>query len=179
MVPEGIQLADGTVHEVDVIILAIGFDAGTGALTRMDIRGRGGRSLQEEWGKEIRTSMGMQIYGYPNLFSTAVPLAPTAALCNMTTCLQAQVEWVSDCIGTCARQGKKVIEPKKEFEDAWVKHHDELAAATLIVKTDSWYMGSNVEGKPRRVLSYIGGVGVYRQKCDEEAAASYPAFEIS
>ena len=96
--PEGIQTADGTVHEVDVIILATGFDAGTGALTRIDIRGRGGRSLKEDWGKEIRTTMGLQVHGYPNLFTTAAPLAPSAALCNMTTCLQQQAEWISDCI---------------------------------------------------------------------------------
>jgi acetone monooxygenase len=178
VVPEGVQTADGKVHEADVIILAVGFDAGSGALTRIDIRGRGGRSLKEEWSKEIRTSMGMQIYGYPNLFSTASPLAPTAALCNMTTCLQAQVEWVSDCIAFARKHGKKVIEPKKEFEDAWVKHHDELAAATLVVKTDSWYMGSNVEGKPRRLLSYIGGVGNFHKRCDEEAANGYPNFAM-
>ena len=82
--PEGIKMADGTVHELDMIIMATGFDAGTGALTRIDIRGRGARSLTEDWGKEIRTTMGLQVHGYPNMFTTAVPLAPSAALCNMT-----------------------------------------------------------------------------------------------
>ena len=96
--PDGLRLHDGTEHEFDVLIFATGFDAGTGALTRMDIRGRGGRSLTEEWGRDIRTTMGLQIHGYPNLFTTATPLAPSAALCNMTTCLQQQAEWISDCI---------------------------------------------------------------------------------
>ncbi|WP_428415715.1 flavin-containing monooxygenase [Methylibium sp.] len=178
IVPEGIQTSDGKVHEVDVIILAVGFDAGSGALTRMDIRGRNGRSLKQEWSKEIRTAMGMQIHGYPNLFSTASPLAPTAALCNMPTCLQAQVEWVTDCIAFARDAGKSVVEPTKEFEESWVRHHDEVANRTLLVKTDSWYMGSNVEGKPRRLLSYAGGVGNYHRQCDDQAAMGYPGFAM-
>jgi cation diffusion facilitator CzcD-associated flavoprotein CzcO len=176
--PAGIQTADGTIHELDVIILATGFDAGTGALTRIDIRGRGGRSLKEDWGRDIRTTMGLQVHGYPNLFTTAVPLAPSAALCNMTTCLQQQVEWIDDCIRYMRSKGVKVVEPTKEAEDGWVAHHDEIANATLIAKTNSWYLGSNVEGKPRRVLSYCGGVGAYRQKCDEVAANGYQGFAM-
>jgi cyclohexanone monooxygenase/acetone monooxygenase len=177
--PEGIQLTDGAVHELDVIILATGFDAGTGALTRIDIRGRDGRSLTEDWSRDIRTMMGLAVHGYPNLLTTAVPLAPSAALCNMTTCLQQQTEWISDAIRNVREQGKSVIEATKDGEDAWVEHHDKTADATLIANTTSWYLGSNVPGKPRRVLSYIGGVGTYRLKCEEEAEAGYPAFRMS
>ncbi|MCC8953498.1 NAD(P)/FAD-dependent oxidoreductase [Bradyrhizobium sp. Pear77] len=176
--PEGIQTADGTVHAFDVIILATGFDAGTGALTRIDIRGREGRSLKDDWGRDIRTTMGLQVHGYPNLFTTAVPLAPSAALCNMTTCLQQQVEWIADCIKYLRGKNLNVIEPTRDAEDQWVAHHDETANATLIAKTNSWYLGSNVEGKPRRVLSYCGGVGTYRQKCDEVAANGYQGFAM-
>jgi cation diffusion facilitator CzcD-associated flavoprotein CzcO len=176
--PEGLRLRDGREHAFDVLILATGFDAGTGALTRMDIHGRGGRSLTEEWGRDIRTTMGLQIHGYPNLFTTATPLAPSAALCNMTTCLQQQAEWISGCIGYVREHGLKVCEPTREAEDQWVQHHEETAAATLVQKTVSWYMGSNVEGKPRRLLSYIGGVGQYRQKCDEIAAKNYEGFAM-
>ena len=176
--PEGVVLSDGAVHELDVIILATGFDAGTGALTRIDIRGRGGRSLAEDWGRDIRTTMGLMVHGYPNMLTTAVPLAPSAALCNMTTCLQQQTEWISDCIRHLREQGKTVIEPTKDGEDAWVAHHDETADANLISKTTSWYVGSNVPGKPRRVLSYTGGVGTYRDKCSAAAAAEYEGFEI-
>jgi acetone monooxygenase (methyl acetate-forming) len=176
--PTGLQLADGTDYEFDVLIFATGFDAGTGALTRIDIRGRDGRSLKEEWGRDIRTTMGLQVHGYPNLFTTATPLAPSAALCNMTTCLQQQVEWISDCIRHMRETGKTVCEPTREAEDGWVAHHDEIASATLVVRTNSWYMGSNVAGKPRRLLSYIGGVGAYRQKCDEVAASNYAGFAM-
>jgi acetone monooxygenase (methyl acetate-forming) len=174
--PQGIQTADGKLYEFDIIILATGFDAGTGALTRIDIRGRGGRSLKEDWSRDIRTTMGLQIHGYPNLFTTATPLAPSAALCNMTTCLQQQTEWISDCIKYMRSRNAMVCEPTKEMEDSWVAHHDETADATLISKTVSWYLGSNVPGKPRRVLSYTGGVGTYRQKCAEVAAGGYQGF---
>jgi cyclohexanone monooxygenase/acetone monooxygenase len=173
IVPEGIQTADGAVHALDVIVLATGFDAGTGALTRIDIRGRGGRSLKEDWGRDIRTAMGLQVHGYPNLFTTAAPLAPSAALCNMTTCLAQQAGWISDCIRYMRANGLSVVEATEAFQDQWVAHHDEIANQTLVTKTDSWYMGSNIEGKPRRLLSYIGGVGTYKQKCDEIAAAGY------
>jgi acetone monooxygenase (methyl acetate-forming) len=156
-----------------------GFDAGTGALTRIDIRGRGGRSLKDDWNADIRTTMGLMVHGYPNLFTTAAPLAPSAALCNMTTCLQQQVDWITDCILYMESQGHRVIEPTKAFEDSWVAHHDAVADATLVTKTDSWYMGSNVAGKPRRLLSYIGGVGGYRQKCEDVAARHYEGFSLA
>ncbi|BBG01101.1 MULTISPECIES: flavin-containing monooxygenase [Pseudonocardia] len=177
ILPGGIELTDGAVVELDVIILATGFDAGTGALTRIDIRGRDGRSLAEEWGRDIRTTMGLAKHGYPNLLTTAVPLAPSAALCNMTTCLQQQTEWITRAIRDLRVEGKSTIEPTERGEEAWVAHHEETAGATIVVNTTSWYLGSNVPGKPRRLLSYIGGVGTYRQHCEKEAADGYPAFE--
>lgn len=176
---EGLVLQDGTVFELDVIILATGFDAGSGALTRIDIKGRNGRTLKNEWQKEIRTTMGLQIHGYPNLFTTGAPLAPSAALCNMTTCLQQQAEWINDCIAHVRKQNKNVIEPTEKTQDDWVTHHDETAEATLVTKTHSWYMGSNVDGKPRRLLSYIGGVGTYREKCIEVAESGYSGFTMT
>jgi len=179
IVQDGIELADGTVHELDVIILATGFDAGTGALTRIDIRGRGGRSLAEDWGRDIRTTMGLAIHGYPNLLTTSVPLAPGAALCNAPTCLQQQTEWISDTVRYLRENGKSVIEATAAAEDAWVDHHDETAKATLLASTSSWWTGANVPGKPRRLLAYTGGVGVYREKCQKEAHAGYPSFELS
>ena len=173
------KLEDGTVHKLDVIIMAVGFDAGSGSMSRIDITGRDGMKLKDEWAKDIRTTLGMQKFGFPNLFMTGAPLAPSAALCNMTTCLQQQTEWIADCIRHLNRAGLTVIEPTAEGEDAWVKHHDETANATLIAKTNSWYTGSNVPGKPRRVLSYTGGVGTYRAKCAEIADAGYTGFAMS
>lgn len=179
IVPEGVRLEDGTVYEVDTIIMAVGFDAGSGALARIDITGRNGMKLAEEWGKDIRTTMGLMKFGFPNLFMTGAPLAPAAALCNMPTCLQQQTEWITECIGAMRASGHDVIEPTEEGESDWVKHHDETANATLIAKTNSWYTGSNVPGKPRRVLSYTGGVGTYRDKCDEMARNGYPSFAMT
>lgn len=177
--PKGIKTSDGTELEFDVIILATGFDAGSGALTRINIEGRGGRKLKEDWGKDIRTTMGLQVHGYPNLFTTAAPLAPSAALCNMTTCLQQQAGWIADTIGYMRDKGLKVMEPTKATEDAWVQHHDDIANATLLTKTDSWYMGSNVPGKPRRLLSYAGGVHTYKKACEDVIASGYKGFELA
>lgn len=179
IVPEGIRLADGTVHDLDIIILATGFDAGSGALARIDIRGRDGRSLAQEWGRDIRTTYGLAKEGFPNLFMTGAPLAPSAALCNMTTCLQQQTEWISRCIRDLRAAGKSVIEPTPQGEEDWVRHHDEVANQNLISRTNSWYVGANVPGKPRRVLSYTGGVGTYRRKCDEAANDGYRGFRMA
>jgi acetone monooxygenase len=174
----GVRTADGKVREIDILILATGFDAGTGALTRIDIRGRGGRSLKDEWSKEISTTLGLQIHGYPNLFTTGAPLAPAAALCNMTTCLQHQVDWITGCIAHLRARGLTEIEPTRQTQDEWVKYHDDIANATLISKTNSWYMGSNVAGKQRRMLSFAGGVGTYHQKCEELTIRGYPGFAM-
>jgi acetone monooxygenase len=166
-------------YPLDVIILATGFDAGTGSLARMDIHGCDGRSLAAQWQQDICSTLGLQVHGYPNLFMVAGPLAPSTAFCNMTTCLQQQVEWITDCIRYVRDHGATAIEPTAEKEAEWVAHHDEVANGTLIVKTNSWYMGSNVTGKPRRLLSYIGGVGTYRQRCEEVKASGYEGFRIT
>ena len=165
--------------ELDVVILATGFDAGTGALSQMNIHGRDGRALADEWRRDIRSTLGLQVHGYPNLFTVAGPLAPATAFCNMTTCLQQQVDWISDCIEYLRSRRVATIEPSREKQDAWVAHHDEVANATLLASTESWYTGANIEGKPRRLLSYIGGVMTYRQMCDELAATGYPGFVLA
>jgi cation diffusion facilitator CzcD-associated flavoprotein CzcO len=166
-------------YPLDVVILATGFDAGTGALSRMDIHGRDGRSLTELWSKDIRSTLGLQVHGFPNLFTVAGPLAPSTAFCNMATCLQQQVDWVTDCIAYLREQGHRSIEPGSEKEAWWVQHHDETANATLMMTTNSWYTGANIEGKPRRLLSYIGGVGKYREFCDEAKTSHYEGYIVA
>lgn len=166
-------------YPLDVVILATGFDAGTGALSRMDIHGRDGRSLTELWSKDIRSTLGLQVHGFPNLFTVADPLAPSTAFCNMATCLQQQVDWVTDCIAYLREQGHRSIEPGSEKEAWWVQHHDETANATLMMTTNSWYTGANIEGKPRRLLSYIGGVGKYREFCDEAKTNHYEGYIVA
>ena len=172
----GIKTSAG-LHELDILIFATGFDAGTGALTKADIRGRDGVLLRDAWEADgVRTTMGLQVHGYPNLFMTMAPFSPAAAFCNVPTCVQQQVDWISECIQFVRDQGRRSIEPSAEVEAKWVAHHDELANMMLISKTNSWYMGSNIVGKPRRLLAYAGGVANYRQACDEVKARGYEGF---
>ncbi len=166
-------------YELDVVILATGFDAGTGALTRMNITGRDGASLTELWGRDIRSTLGLQVHGFPNLFTIAGPLAPSTAFCNMTTCLAQQVDWVTDCITWMRESDHHTIEPTREKQDEWVEHHDETANATLMMRTNSWYTGANIEGKPRRLLSYIGGAAEYRQICEDVRKSGYQGFAVA
>ena len=175
MTEKGIQTSAGE-HELDILIFATGFDAGTGTLTRIDIRGRDGLLLKDAWADGIRTTMGLQVHGYPNMFMTMAPFSPAAAFCNVPTCLQQQVDWITDCIQFVRSQGLKSIEATAEAEAKWVAHHDELANLTLIPKTKSWYMGTNVKGKPPRLLAYVGGANVYRQACDDVKARGYEGF---
>lgn len=163
-------------YPLDIIIMATGFNAGTGSLALMNIHGRDGMSLSEEWDKDIRTTLGLQVYGFPNLFTVAGPLAPSAAFCNMTTCLQQQVDWVIDCITYLRERELSSIEPTEARQNEWVAHHDEVANSTLLVATQSWYTGANIEGKPSRLISYIGGVGEYHRICDEVKQSGYEGF---
>lgn len=179
IVENGVQTADGKVHELDVLILATGFDASTGALTQIDIRGRGEQLLRDEWAHDLRTTLGLMVHKFPNLFLTAAPLSPEAALCNAPTCLQHQVEWITDCILFLENNQRDSIEPTQEQQDQWVAHHDEAASTSLLAKTRSWYTGANVNGKPKRLLAYAGGVNVYREHCDAVAARAYADFHIN
>ena len=177
LTPTGLR-TQAAEYPLDVLILATGFDAGTGAITQIDIRGRGGRSLKELWSRDLRTAMGMQVHGFPNLFITSSPLSPGAAFCNAPICIQHDVEWISDCIARLGERGAKTIEPTAQFEDAWVKHHDEVASTTLISRERSWYTGANIEGKTSRLIGYPG-VDAFRKACDAVKAKDYEGFEIA
>ncbi|MFK3972964.1 flavin-containing monooxygenase [Pseudomonas sp. NPDC087358] len=179
IVGNGVQTADGKIHELDVLILATGFDASTGALTQIDIRGKNSQLLRDEWSKDLRTTLGLMVHKFPNLFLTAAPLSPGAALCNAPTCLQHQVEWITDCIMFLETHRRASIEPTLDQQDQWVAHHDEMASTSLLAKTRSWYTGANVDGKPKRLLAYAGGVNVYREQCEAVAAKSYADFCIN
>ena len=168
----GLETSSGE-HPLDILIFATGFDAGTGALTRVDLRGRGGVLLKDAWAPGVRTWMGLQVHGFPNMFMGMAPLSPAAAFCNVPTCSQQQVDWITDCIKYVRAQGKRSIEPTAAAEAQWVAHHDEIANLTLVPKTRSWYTGSNIEGKPNRLLAYVGGVGAYAQACDAVRVGGY------
>jgi len=175
----GIRTSDGD-YPLDLLIFATGFDAGTGAMSRIDLRGEGGQSLKEDWAKNgIHTTMGLQVRGYPNLFMTMGPFSPAAAFCNVPTCVQQQIDWITDCAAHVKASGRQAIQPGAEIERNWIAHHDEVANMTLVPKTNSWYMGSNIAGKERRLLAYAGGAQNYRIACDALKARHYEGFEIA
>ena len=162
-------------YPCDVIIFATGFDAVTGALTRMDIRGQGGIALKDKWQEGPRTYLGLQIAGFPNLF-TVVGAHNAANFCNVPRCGEQNVEWVSDCLRYMRDHKLARICATLEAEDAWRAHCEQVVSHTLFSRTDSWFMGANIPGKKRTFLGYGGGLPRYREKCDEVAAAGYQGF---
>jgi len=173
----GIRTTDRE-YEFDAIVYATGFDAMTGALTNVDIRGRGGLTIKEAWYAGPRTYLGIASAGFPNLFMITGPGSPSV-LSNMIVSIEQHVDWVIDAIAHLDRNGLRTMEPTVEAQDAWVDHVNQVAAATLYPQANSWYMGANVPGKPRVFMPYAGGVGAYRRKCDEVAARGYEGFTLS
>jgi cation diffusion facilitator CzcD-associated flavoprotein CzcO len=175
--PEGLRTT-ATEHQLDVIVFATGFDAMTGALLKMDIRGRDGRSLRDKWAAGPRTYLGLQVAGFPNLFTITGPGSPSV-LSNMPVSIEQHVEWIADCIAHLRSAGATGIEATPEAEEAWVEHVAEIAGLTLFSKASSWYLGANIPGKTRVFMPYVGGVATYRQRCDAVAAHGYEGFAIS
>lgn len=175
--PTGIRTSEAE-YAFDAVVFATGFDAMTGALMAVDIRGRGGARLAERWAEGPRTYLGIAVAGFPNLFTITGPGSPSV-LSNMMVSIEQHVEWVGDAIAALRAQGKRTMEATAEAENAWTRHLAEVAQATLYPTADSWYMGSNVPGKPRVFMPYPAGVGLYRQKCDEVAAGGYEGFELT
>ncbi|USY23405.1 NAD(P)/FAD-dependent oxidoreductase [Nocardiopsis exhalans] len=172
---DGADNGDGTDHEFDVIVFATGFDAMTGSYTRMDLRGRDGRELAEAWREGPRTYLGLAVSGFPNLFTVTGPGSPSV-LGNMMACVEQHVDWITGYIDHLEKTGVAAAEAEEGAQDSWVEHVAEVASATLYPKAGSWYMGANVEGKPRVFMPYAGGLNLYRQQCDEIAAQGYPGF---
>jgi len=165
-------------YEFDAIVFATGFDAMTGALTAIDIRGRDGVSLAATWAGGPRTYLGLAVAGFPNLFTVTGPLSPSV-LSNMVVSIEQHVDWITDCVLYLRAGGHTAIEATAAAQDGWVQHVAEVGAHTLFPTADSWYMGSNVPGKPRVFYAYIGGVGLYRQTCDQIAASGYEGFTLT
>ena len=171
--PTGLRLENGADYELDVIIFATGYDAITGALTRMDVRGRNGQSIKDKWADGPRAHLGIHSAGFPNLFALNA-----AATCNFPRCAEAIVEWTSDCIAHLRDNGYVSIEATPEAEEAWVRHVNELAEGSIRTKTDSWFVGANIPGKARVLLLYPDSAPAYRARCAEVAAKGYEGFVL-
>ena len=175
--PTGLQTSDRA-YELDSIVYAIGFDAMTGALNNIDVRGRDGVSLQEKWSAGPRTYLGLMVAGFPNLFLITGPGSPSV-LASMVLAIEQHVDWISACIGYVLERQLDAIEATANAEDGWVTHVNEVAEATLFPLANSWYLGANIPGKPRVFMPYVGGFPAYRQTCDEIAAEDYRGFDLS
>jgi cation diffusion facilitator CzcD-associated flavoprotein CzcO len=162
---------------LDSLVFATGFDAMTGALLAIDIRGRAGLRLAEEWRNGPCTYLGIAASGFPNLFMITGPGSPSV-LSNMVVSIEQHVDFIADLIDTTRRQGASAVEAQPSAQESWVAHVAEVAEGTLFPRANSWYMGSNIPGKARVFLPYVGGVGPYRKKCEEVAAAGYVGFEL-
>jgi cyclohexanone monooxygenase len=175
--PTGVTTG-GIEYALDALIFGLGFDAMTGALSKIDIRGRNGAALKDKWDGGPRTYLGLMVAGFPNLFLVTGPGSPSV-LSNMIVSIEQHIDWISNCIAAMGDRQQDIIEATSEAEDAWVAHVNEVADMTLYPQANSWYIGANVPGKPRVFMPYVGGVGIYRQKCDEVAANGYDGFAIS
>ena len=175
---EGLRLEDGTAYAFDAIVYATGFDAMTGPMNKIDIRGRGGRLLREKWADGPRTYLGLTSAGFPNLFTITGPQSPSV-LSNMPVSIEQHVEFIGRIIGDLDARGAATIEATPEAEEEWVAHNQELANGTLFPTADTWYMGANIPGKPRVFMPNLDFVGPYRAKCDDIAASDYPGFAFS
>jgi cation diffusion facilitator CzcD-associated flavoprotein CzcO len=166
-------------YPLDIIVFATGFDAMTGPLLKLDIRGRDGVSLRDAWAEGPRSYLGLNVAGFPNLFTITGPGSPSV-LCNMPVAIEQHVDWITDCIAHLRDKGVARIEAKPESAEAWVAEVNQAAEATLLPQaSSSWYLGANVPGKPRVFMPYAGGMAHYREICDDVAARGYAGFELS
>jgi cation diffusion facilitator CzcD-associated flavoprotein CzcO len=163
-------------HALDIIVFATGFDAMTGPLLKIDIRGRDGTTLRESWAAGPRTYLGLQVPGFPNLFTVTGPGSPSV-LCNMPVAIEQHVEWITGCIAHMRQDGIECCEAAAEAAEKWGEHVSAAADATLLpLATHSWYLGANIPGKPRVFMPYAGGMARYRAICDDVAAKGYEGF---
>ncbi len=174
--PDGVRTTGGH-HDLDVLVFATGFDAMTGALLAMDVRGRDGLPLEEKWDGGPRTYLGLGVHGFPNLFTVTGPQSPSV-LTNMPMAIEQHVEWIADCIEYMDRHGYDRIEPTAEAERQWVSQTNMLADEMLFSEADSWYRGENVPGKPTVFTPFPGGLEMYRGICQRVAADDYDGFDL-
>ncbi len=171
---KGVQTSDQE-YEFDAIVFATGFDAMTGTLAKIDIRGRGGAKLSAKWADGPLTYLGLMSTDYPNLFLVTGPQSPSV-ISNMMVSIEQHVDWIADCIGAV---GDGVIEPIQQAETEWVEHTNMIASMTVYPYAKSWYLGDNIPGKPRIFMAYLGGVPEYRKICDAVVEQGYAGFALN
>ncbi len=167
----------GRDFEFDAVVFATGFDAMTGTLFNVDIRGRDGLALKEKWYAGPRTYLGLMSEGFPNFFMITGPGSPSVKS-NMITSIEQHVDLVADTLIHMREQGLELMEPELEAENEWIDHVQVVAHKTLFPRANSWYMGTNIPGKPRLFMPYIAGVGTYRKICEEVVANGYRGFRF-
>lgn len=172
---KGIVTADGVQHELDMVILATGFDAVDGNYTRLRIKGRGGKVLRDHWSAGPTSYLGMTIPGYPNLFMI---LGPNGPFTNLPPSIETQVEFITDAIADTINAGKHQIEATSDAEQQWTQTCREIADMTLFPKADSWIFGANIPGKPNAVMFYMAGLASYRGVLNEVKQQDYAGFEL-
>jgi cyclohexanone monooxygenase len=177
ILPDAVRTG-GKDYEVDALVLATGFDAMTGSVAKIDIRGRNGQTLNQKWAEGPKTYLGLMSAGFPNLFIITGPGSPSV-LSNMIVSIEQHVDWITDCIAWMRDRDLDSMEAKKDAEDNWVDHVNEVAQGTLYPQANSWYMGANIPGKPQIFMPYIGGVAIYRQTCNDVAAKGYEGFTMT
>ena len=175
--PDGIRTEDQQ-FKFDIIVFATGFDAMTGTYLRMDIRGRNDLSLQDKWSEGPKTYLGLQTAGFPNLFMITGPGSPSV-LSNMPVSIEQHIDWIAGLLQYVREHDIKSVEAHVDAEAAWVSHVNEVAEPTMYMLADSWYLGANIPGKPRVFMPYVGGVGTYREKCNEIADNGYEGFILA
>jgi len=178
IVPSGIKTSDQT-YELDIIVFATGFDAMTGSLLKLNIEGLNGRKLNEDWQAGPRTYLGIQIPGYPNLFTITGPGSPSV-LCNLPPAIEQHVNWITACIEHMQKHGLKTVQTSDLASTQWQEEVERAANATLLPQVKhSWYLGANVPGKPRVFMPYAGGLANYRTICDDVVKDGYRGFQFS
>jgi cation diffusion facilitator CzcD-associated flavoprotein CzcO len=170
--------AKGQDYAFDCLVLATGFDAMTGALLKVDFRGRGGVSLKEKWNEGPKTYLGLTVVGFPNLFMITGPGSPSV-LTNMLPSIEQHVDFIADCLEAVRAKGKTVIEPEPQAQEAWVGHVGDVSNITLRSTCSSWYVGANIPGKPRVFMPYIGGLPAYIQACETVVKNGYEGFALA
>jgi cyclohexanone monooxygenase len=174
--PDGL-VVDGIAHRFDAIVCATGFAAMTGSFDKIAITGRHGRSLKEKWQAGPRAYLGIASEGFPNLFMITGPGSPSV-LASMIQAIEQHVDWLADCLGHMRDVGAVSIEPQLADEDAWVAHVNDVSTVSLRSTCSSWYVGTNIPGRPRVFMPYIGGFPVYVQKCNAVMNAGFDGFVL-